>query len=160
MTPLAHIVHTLPDRVRIRIPEKRHDTDYFASLADAFDALSGIESVQANAFTASLLLHHTTSPARISEFAKRRSLFRLVSQGNDEAVPLSARLSAGVQTLDGKIRAHSDGRLDFWGAVFLLLVGVSISQLAKGNIYAPASTLLWYALGTFAIPLQARPSIS
>jgi hypothetical protein len=157
MTPAAHIAHRLQDRVRLRIPEKRHDTSYFALVADAFAALPGIRGVQANALTGSLLLHHhAVSPERISAFAQERSLFCVVAKRND-VMPLSARLSAGLHEFDDKIRVHSDGRLDFWGAVFLLLAGVSIIQVAKGNILAPASTLLWYALGTFAVPQQFRP---
>ena len=146
----------LPDRLRIRIPEKRHDTGYFASLVNAFGALPGVEGVKANALTASLLLRHqAVSPERISEFAEQRALFRVAPQ-RDEVVPLSARLADGLQVLDDRIRAHSEGRLDFWGALFLLTVGFSIPQFAKGNISAPASTLLWYALGTFAVPQQSR----
>lgn len=157
MIALAHIAHALPDRVRIRIPEKRHDIGYFAALADAFGALPGIEGVRVNAMTASVLLHHRLSSARIAEFAERQALFRVMAQGSDAVVPLSARLAGGLQLLDDKIRVHSDGRLDFWGTVFLLLVVMSITQLAKGNVFAPASTLLWYALGTFSVP-QARAS--
>lgn len=160
MTPSAHIVHRLPERLRIRIPEKRHDDGYFASLADTFSTLPGIKGVQANALTASLLLHHhAISPERLTEFAERRALFRVVAPRSD-ARHLSARLSAGLQELDDRIRVYSDGWVDFWGAVFLLLAGVSVIQLAKGNVLAPASTLLWYALGTFAVPQQFRPTDS
>ncbi|MGC1955684.1 MAG: HMA2 domain-containing protein [Gammaproteobacteria bacterium] len=160
MIPSAHIAHMLPDRVRIRIPEKRHDAGYFASLASAFGVLPGIEGVEVNASTASLLLHQrAVSAERIGEFAEQRALFRMIAP-RDEVIPLSARLADGLQVLDARIRAYSEGRLDFWGAVFLLTVGISITQFAKGNISAPASTLLWYALGTFAVPPQWRASPS
>lgn len=163
MIPLAHITHVLPNRVRIRVPEKRHDSGYFASLVNAFDALPGIEGVKVNALTASLLLKHRPMDVeRISEFAAQRELFRINPgrDGQDAVVPLSTKLTSGMQVLDDKLRAHSGGRLDFWSALFLLLIGLSISQFAKGNIFAPASTLLWYAIGTLTAPRQAGTSIS
>lgn len=155
MTPSAHIAHALAGRLRIRIPARRRDSGYFASLADAFGAMSGIEGVEVNPLTGSLLLYHTISSEQISEFAERRALFRLVPEHNESAPSLSTRLSSGLQVIDSKIRGVSDGSLDFWGAVFLVLVAMSIVQLAQGHILAPASTLLWYALGTFAVPSLA-----
>ncbi|MGF1615014.1 MAG: HMA2 domain-containing protein [Gammaproteobacteria bacterium] len=154
MTPSAHIAHTLAGRLRIRIPARRRDSGYFASLADAFGAMPGIEGLEVNALTASLLLYHTISSEQISEFAERRALFRVVPERNESA-SLSTRLSSGLEAIDSKIRGVSDGSLDFWGAVFLVLVAMSIVQLAQGHILAPASTLLWYALGTFAVPSLA-----
>jgi hypothetical protein len=155
--------------MRIRIPEKRRDVGYFAWLVNAFDALPGIEGVKVNALTASLLLNHQSlSAERIGEFAEQQELFRITPQrdqseeevDHQHVVPLSVRLTGGLQALDGQIRAHTGGQLDFWGVIFLLMVGLSISQMLKGNIFAPASTLLWYALATFGGPQQAGRSVS
>lgn len=151
MPPTAHIAHLVPGRMRIRVPTKRHDNGYFSQLAQALLALPGVDRVEANALTASLLIHHTITPERIADFAAEQALCEVVIQGH-RLVPLSAHIADRFQALDSKLSAFTEGTLDVWGTLFLVLVGLGIAQLAKGNILVPATTLLWYALGTLPLP--------
>lgn len=129
---------------------KRHDAAYFARVRESFSALRGIQAVEVNPRTTSLLLIHNLDANAISDFARSKSLFEMTSAGPSEADPIPQQVFS-LQALDQEIRERTGGATGFWGVVFLTMFGIGMSELIKGNIAAPATSMLWYALGALLI---------
>lgn len=129
---------------------KRYDAAYFARLRESFSALRGIQSVEVNPLTASLLLIHDLDPDTITDFACSKSLFEMASaEPSDANTPSEQTLN--LQAIDQEIRARTGGATGFWGVVFVTMFGIGISELIRGNIAAPATSMLWYAIGALLI---------
>lgn len=151
--PSAFIKHQMPGRVRLKIPQKRGDINYFNRLEELFSHFFGINELKLNPSTASIVINHETDvPFQdIVEFAKTKNLFNLVEEAedHDEVVPnmyIKALTLTGFNRFDKALLAYSKGRLDARSFVFLSLIGLAIHQAARGNVMAPAATLLWYAV--------------
>lgn len=152
--PNAFIKHQLPGRVRLKIPQKRGDFQYFDYIAERFSDCLGITQLQLNPPAASLLICHETDMAfqKIAEFAEANEIFSLIDMPSDyEAItipklPVATITSSGLNIIDNSLLNFSQGRLDGRSLLFLALIGMAAHQMTRGNIMAPAATLLWYAL--------------
>ena len=58
MLPRAYIVHQIRSRLRLRIPEKCQDTDYFAMLEEQLSSLPLFSLVEVSPVSTSILLEH------------------------------------------------------------------------------------------------------
>jgi hypothetical protein len=139
MIPEAILCHQAGSRARLRIPAMRDDAGYFER---ARAALEGeCSEVRVDARTGSILLVGMRSPlTQILGRAAADDLFVLSGDsrrqgGQDELVPFVDRAMAGL------FRGPRHWPAEM-AAVMLLL---AIIQIARGNIMAPAVSLLWYA---------------
>ncbi|GAB4261268.1 MAG: hypothetical protein Kow0065_11770 [Methylomicrobium sp.] len=152
--PFAFVKHRLPGRVRLKIPEKRGDFCFFDRLADALTECTDVTQLQLNPPAASVLISYRTENAfqMIADFAEARGLFSLSDKPYDDPpislskLPLTALTSNGLSMVDHSLVDVSSGRLDGRSLLFLALLGLAVHQLVRGNVMAPAATLLWYAL--------------
>ncbi|WP_031432449.1 HMA2 domain-containing protein [Methylomarinum vadi] len=152
--PSAFVKHQLPGRVRLKIPEKKGDFRYFDRVADVFAGSQGITQLQLNPPAASVLISHRDdiSFQHIVEFAENNGLFRLTEKPEDYEpltlpnLPIATLSSIGLDRVDDSLLNLSKNRLDNRSVLFLTLIGLAIHQIARGNIMAPAASLLWYAL--------------
>jgi hypothetical protein len=153
----AFIVHELPGRLRLKIPEKRGDTAYFTRLAEQLPRCPGIVRVDGKAHTGSLLVLHApaTRAADIDAYAERHGLFSLTDRPAAPRRTLRQHASGGVDVLDRGLSAASGGVIDLASAVLLVLLVLAARQAARGQVLAPAFTLLWYALELIA---RRKPS--
>lgn len=152
--PAAFIKHQLPGRVRLKIPQKKGDFHYFDRIAESFAQCPGITQLQLNPPAASILICHRTDIAFhvIAEFAETKRLFSLTEKPEDYVpitipnLPIATLTSVGLNRIDEALLGFSQGRLDGRSLLFLALIGLGIHQFTRGNIMAPAASLLWYAL--------------
>ncbi|MGJ0429443.1 HMA2 domain-containing protein [Methylobacter sp.] len=151
--PSAFIKHQLPGRVRLKIPQKRGDINYFNRLEELFSHFLGINALKLNPSTASIVISHENGVSfqDIAEFAKTKNLFNLVekTEDHDETIPnlyIKALTLTGFNRFDRALLDYSKGRLDARSFLFLTLIGLAIHQAARGNVLAPASSLLIYAV--------------
>jgi hypothetical protein len=154
MVPIAHICHAIAGRLRIRVPAKRRDTSYLLNAQQKLASLHGVDSVEANPITGTLLLHHHLNPQAIVEFARGQDLFTITTPDNTAArdsETVSERAYGALRALDQYVRGLSGGGTDFWGVIFLVMLGLGIKELIKGNISSPATTMLWYAVGALML---------
>jgi hypothetical protein len=154
MLPTAQVSHAIAGRTRIRIADKRHDGAYFSRVQQKLAAFDGIHSVEANPLTASLLVHHRASDQAIAEFAHSQGLFEVKESSapaDSKSQSITRRAYDGLNALDHNVRSLSRGAIDFWGAVFVVMLGLGISELFKGNVSSPATTMLWYAVGALML---------
>jgi hypothetical protein len=136
------VLHAIPGRLRIRAPGLRGQPESLNVLAELIAEMPGVRRVSNNPATGSVLILH--EPERCAELAAQ-----LVEQ---EALQKTAEPAIGQQLAErlGVTGRHVESligaRFDLRGAAALLLLGVAIAQVARGNVLVPATTAAWYAL--------------
>ncbi|MGH7100527.1 MAG: HMA2 domain-containing protein [Stellaceae bacterium] len=156
--PEARIAHATANRVRLKVPTRRHDHAYFQNVAERLRTCRAIERVAVNPATASILVHFS-DPARLwREAMNGNDLFRIVpgplSAGarSEPDPPLLTQLQDTLAATDGSLRRWTGGSLDLRTTVFATLFVAGVQQFAQGNVAAPAATLLWYAATVIGLP--------
>lgn len=152
MRPVAHVAHAVPGRVRIRIPSKRGDTEYFAKLQERLETFPAIIALRVNPKTGSVLIEYDdTSLAQLKESTIESSLFSL-EELDYEPKAVWQRASSGFEVMDSRIKKLTRGDIDLRSVLFIGLVTMGIRQLTKGQVMGPAMTLFWQALGLIVLP--------
>lgn len=144
--PRAHISHLIPGRVRLRIPERRRDEAYFATLKQRVHEWPGISAVHVNPRTASLLALFSDAAAALAH-AQNCDLFELTeAEPPRPAVPIGERARFRARSFDARLREVTGGLADTQSLVFAALFAAGAYQIIRRrNVGAPAVTLLWYA---------------
>jgi hypothetical protein len=145
MPQIARVCHATSGRLRIRIDARRRDAAYFAQLAETIGRLPGIQRVESNALTGTVLILHTLAPGRVRSEIES---FAGVSLATENPQP-----SPGRQVPAGVVKGHVAGTAgiatDTRGLAILALLGLAIHQAIEGNVMVPAVSLLWYAFNLF-----------
>jgi hypothetical protein len=153
MLPAAHCVHKLPTRARIRIPSRKGDGEFFASVRERLHRCEQVTGVEINAGTGGVLVFYTGDFPAITAYAEDQGIFRLAvkpSAKNHNPNTLTHVTLTTYKNLDARVKKLTGGELDLPGATYLALVGAGIYKIAKGNFAAPAwYTAFWYALNIF-----------
>jgi hypothetical protein len=141
--PEGRVVHLTPHRVRVRVLAKRHDGHFFSAMRQRLEQRPAVRSVEVNPATASILIHSSDSQA----------LLRALEQ---EGVPIVEEFRESQRSSLEEVRAQliewnkslqqwTGSRNDARAYIFIALVLSAIYQISRGDIFAPAATLLWYA---------------
>lgn len=147
----AYITHATPERVRIKIPDRKGDSAYFSLLKEKLAGLSelpGIQRVEVNPLTGSLLIIHTLDLQAldlemIAQYSAFNNLFRLkVSPPDHTSAP--EKLKQSRRENNGKAGGFTGGEIDTTVLAILGLLGIAVIQLKRGNIMIPAVSALWY----------------
>lgn len=169
--PEARVVHCTTGRLRLKIPEKRGDHGFFASVERRLSGWDSVRRIETNPLTGSLLVHFTEPEALFAENSLKNDLFRVAVEDLAEnllgdllgeaapAVPLVERAMQQMRELDQALRSGSGGGADIRTIAFLALLGAGLVQLIRGQVSAPAATLLWYA-GAILRLWDDRPEVS
>ncbi len=149
----AYVVHSLPGRLRLRIPAKRGDDSYFADLLARLSARREVADVAVNTGTGGVLvrLNPGFAAADLAAGAQELSLFDLQSTPMPPSKVLkkqSALMTAteGFRAMDRLVAEATGGYLDLKSSVFLVLVAMGIRQMVRGHFMVPGFTFLWHAL--------------
>lgn len=146
--PAARVSHFTARRLRIKIPEKRRDAEFFDVVADRLRGWDSIDRVETNPLTASILIYFSDPQQLLLEATTKNDLFEIdfdaaLAQPSDFRV---ARIAVGsFDSADHGLRRWTRNQLDIRSALFLLLLGGGLYQLLRGRLFTPAPTLLWYA---------------
>lgn len=151
MLPEAYISHMISGRLRIKIPSKKGDMHYFGDMYKQFSACEGIEKVEVNSLTGSILLIHAVDVSRIADFSKQNNLFSIKdTRLFGKQTYISRKLSDTFQDFNHKVIVSTKGFANIPDLIVLTLIGLSIFQMSQGNFIAPAwYTALWYAMNIF-----------
>jgi len=128
--PQAELVHSMPGRSRLRIPERRGDSVFFASLASGLSTLHGVKKVEVRPLTGSILVHHDVPFEGLAKAAEDVRLFGLATV--TAGTPLSAEAIAALPLNVRMIAALGFGVL-------------ALLQIGRGRVLPQAATLAWYA---------------
>lgn len=143
---VAHVVHELGGRIRLRIPERRNDAAFFEMLAEYIGQTEAVDSVAVDALTASVLIHHQLPPNALKSRLTKEFGLQLEPAPSPSKRHGLAPLGQGVHALDEGLRKTSDGAADLRTLLFILLVMLAIRQALRGQIMIPAAALLWNAM--------------
>lgn len=145
--PRGILRHHIAGRARFCIASKRRDAAYFDRLSQQLGQCPGVQAVQTQPLTASVLVHYSGSLANVVEYAKSHSLFALARA---KVVPLSKRASRQLAAFDHGLLRASGGAFDLAGLVFIGLVVASMRALLAGNMMR-ALSLLPYAVAALLV---------
>lgn len=154
MRPGARIFHSSPGRLRLKLPSMKENGPYFARLREALAALRGVESVETNPATASVLVIHSAGREELLKKAQEDGLF-VIEDLKVGTASLTQRITREFAALDRLVKSATTGQVDLAGIAFLALIGFGAYQLYIGNLQAPAwYAAFWYA---FNILLKSLP---
>jgi hypothetical protein len=94
----------------------------------------------------------------IEAYAEEQGLFDLRRKALG-TVPLSRRIAEPLSDTNSFLSRTTGGFLDLPGAAFLLLLGVGVFEIVRGNFRTPPwYTAFWYAFGVFTKSIVDKAS--
>lgn len=153
MTVRARIVHVMPGRVRLRLPDYRGKAEELAMLEQQLVQSALFEQVRANPATGSLVLEFKDSPEAILMRLAEQLPFELELEKPGDpglrAGPLAGALADPLRLVSGR-----DVNPMLLAAT--LFGGIGLVQVFRGEIMLPALSAFWYA--THAFRLACAPA--
>lgn len=143
--PIAYVVHAMPGRVRVRVPDRKGDTAFLDSIASRLAEIPSVTSVAANPVTGSVLMHFTGD---IQALAMRAMMLLdrvQLELSPPPARPVLERVRDELAGFDATMRELTGGEMDARAMAFAGILLLSAVQLFRGNVLSPAATMLWYA---------------
>lgn len=135
------IVHQIPGRIRMRVPDKRNDAAYFSRLSESLAGIEGVRSSQVTPRTGSVVLHYDGDAGLLLE-RMREQIPRLVIE-NYHRVKNSSLIGTRP------FRIVSGRQLSPMFMLGTALAAVGMLQTFRGKIAVPSITAFWYALDSF-----------
>lgn len=139
----AHVVHSVPGRIRLRVHNRRHHRQFFQHVEERLNQLPQVKSVESDPLTGSVLVHHSGNIADLLVAAATSGLGELVDLGPPPAV--AEQIRAEVATFDELVQRVTSGQLDLTTLAMFGLFTLAGVQLVTGNQPVIAITLAWYA---------------
>lgn len=154
MTDEAIVCHQTRDRIRLRVPSRKGEPDYFARIQARLETMPGVIRVETSALTGSLLLLCPGSSPGVLESLRAGSLLALRESPRVRR-PLATRTVESFREVDAWVERSTGGELDLPSLALVGLIVAGIAQILRGNFTAPAwYTAFWYAA---SIALKAVP---
>jgi hypothetical protein len=150
--PKAHVAHASRGRVRLRLQGARGRPQRLEQVRRKLTELDGVDHVHINPDTGSVLVQGSVGIEALGRFAMQSGLFALEGE-MPELKPVLDEVMTHAATADAELKRLTGGRIDLASAVVLSLAGLALVQLIRGEIAAPALTVLWYAA---SLALMAR----
>jgi hypothetical protein len=154
------IVHYVPGRLRVKIPQLHGNPQAATSLADQIIELPGVSEVRAASRTGSVVVFFDAevddepSDEVLEALGLDRSSLELPAHatGNEEtglvARPPAAAVSQWFQHINQRVDERTGG-VDLRFLVPAVLFALSVRQLGRAPVSPPWYNLLWYAFSTF-----------
>lgn len=147
MKPSAYFTHTTPGRCRVKIPDKRHDIDFFKLLQTDIAGIQGVTQVAANPVSASVLVLYDNRSLALNDLQSQLQGSRYFELSKaPESMTVWQHASRHLEFFDEKLKQGSAGHLDYRSVLFILFIFLAIKQVQKGAVLGAASTLFWSAL--------------
>jgi hypothetical protein len=96
MLPKAFVSHALQNRTRLLIPTKRKSKDYFLNLQKELSRCDGIENVDPNLLTGSVLIRHNVELDKIKEYGEAKHIFSLIKEEPPSRIEPRRVMSLGI----------------------------------------------------------------
>jgi hypothetical protein len=159
MTATAWVVHRIAGRLRLRVPEHKGDALYFATLTESVRSLPGVFGARPNPRVGSLLIEHDdVEEGRIEALLGGLGLD--LADGEPPTEPPLQILTNGFAALERELRGVTGNAADLRTLGFVALATAGLVQVARGNAFAAASSLLWHAVELLReIPRQPAASV-
>lgn len=159
MTQKAYIVHHIPGRLRLRVPDRRNDTEFFQEVSTRLSACDSVREVVVNPVTAGILVYYEGDLPTLLMEAMGAGLMELanVKLGLPPLVPVAERLLGRLREVDGRILQATHGTVDGTTITVIGLLLAGSLQVLRGQVLGSAVPLLWYAWQAVSGP-PTRPN--
>jgi hypothetical protein len=172
MIPAAHIEHQLPGRARLRVPSKRGEVPFFEKVVRELSKHPAVHELTATPLTGSIMLQYAEPLRTITAAACDQNLFKTdrprpapklgePNKAGREAPVLTNGLATGLsglslfQAVQGNVLGSAVE--SFWHAfgahrllgrpdVAAAFAALGVYQMLRGQLFGPASSLVFYAL--------------
>src|SRR5690349_7256419 len=104
MLPSGQISHAIDGRMRVRIPERKGDKDFFARVREELEREPGIAHVQPNPLTGSVLITHDLDTERLAALVESLGLFHLEPESAEAPAPAADAASPALAALGSFVR--------------------------------------------------------
>ena len=145
MIPRAIATHDIPGRLRLYVPGRVHDAEYFHNVEHAMKSLQGILNVRANPTTGSVLILHQLSLDPIAHHALHLKLFEVAER---ETSPAMSPAEYVEQAIAVEGIAENLIRLDtrFRNITLGTLIAAGVYQAVRGSFLPPGLTIFAYVI--------------
>jgi len=144
----TYVSHLSPGRLRVKIPSKKGNVVFFSSLKDQLSQLPGVESVEVNPVTGSILLIHSLDPGAVTNFLKAQNLLKM--QPGKDTFNFHQEITRVFDATDRRVKGFIGGGINLGALAFLALTGAGVYQILRGNFTAiPWYSAFWYGLSIF-----------
>lgn len=153
MLPEAIISHHTARRLRLHIPKHKRDATFFARIRDELARCEGVERVEANPSTGSVLIHHRSTLGTIAQFAETAKLFAVaVEEAPLNPTSLATRVTNGVSKLNRQLVTATHGAMDLTSisALGLTIGGVIRGVMCKKKFLPGGGDMIWWAITLLA----------
>ena len=133
--PWAVVAHCSAGRLRLRIPAMRHNTGYFAEVRSVMFECPGVEHVEVNPVSASVLICHRCTLEALRAHGAEAQLLAWEPPAST-AVTIAARLASTYEACNERVKSFTRDEID--------ILAIAVRQLLRGQILMPAVTALWY----------------
>ena len=157
MIPEACITHSVPGRVRFKVPAMRRHEDYFAQAEHVLGDCPEVNSYRVDARTGSILVNfkRDADVSQIAAYAEQAGLFRL-SDRIQQGVTVIGRAMGHVAQFDDRLRSISYGQANLRTLFIVILVGFGLTQILTRRATGIASIMLWYAFDLARAEFESR----
>jgi hypothetical protein len=142
----AVVAHSLPNRLRLRIPARRGDEDYFAALVDAVRGIRGVDAAKANARTGSVVVEFSCGIDALLDRLREHDLDVELQTVRHDAPATRPTSTAPIWKPVSIVTGRDINPMFMTGAALTLLGAV---QALRGRVMPPSITALWYATEAF-----------
>jgi hypothetical protein len=147
MAARAFVVHRLPHRARVRVPDLRGDAESCDRLAESLGQCPGVVSVRANPVTSSVLIEHGDGGFDVvARYGRDMDLFNLDDTSTTGEVSPGVFIEQRLARLDTWIRSETGNRTDLKSFTIAALTAGAAWQAARGQLLPTAAQLIWYVL--------------
>lgn len=148
--PEALLCHITKGRIRVKIPSKKGDKNYFELVKETFKNSGMIKDITINPTSCSCIIYSDESVDKIKEYAQSKELFNLKLIDVEKRKIINYTIKQTFGNFDNKIRRFFNNEIDLAGATLIALIGLTVYQIGRGNFSAPAwYTSVWYAFNVF-----------
>lgn len=145
MPPKAVIVHHAKGRVRLRVPQKRYDEEFFQEVSRRLVGCDIVKGVHINPTAASVLVLYDGDVPTLLHQALAVGVSDLVDiQFPSAPQPLTQQLAKRLQNVDRAIAQRTYGGVNGGAVVVSLLIAAAGVELVRGRVFG-AIPMLWYA---------------
>ena len=141
------IAHQTDGRTRLRALVRPVDTLELMGIADSMSGLPGVDAVDFRATTGSLVIEHPDLPWENIEHELARFGIEVLGfvDGIEGYTDSLAPVRATIGHVDGLMTRLTTGGVDMRTIAFVLMLGLALRQIMRGQIMVPAFSFLWYA---------------
>jgi hypothetical protein len=142
MTARTAIVHRTRNRLRLRVPERRHDIGFFVALYDNLREIPGVTEIVINPVTSSVLVSFPDGYCSAIESAVQRSRLLTFSKASETTKSPPAKAERASEKVV-PLRQRRELRVnDLRTVLFVLMLAVAAHQAIRGRFFAAFISLL------------------